>query len=165
MIIRSNQTHATRRGGALISSLIVVVTLSTLVASLFMVNITHQREVAGIQNRSRALYLAEMGISQCLLLLAGADERGEAPPATHGTAGVPNVVRGGNYWCDIVDNLDGTFTVTSTGSTNLVNRTVSAVVAALPSAFDHAIFAGISHACAPEHMRGAFSEPRRPHNR
>lgn len=131
-----------RRGSALVSSLIVVTIIAALTSSMLMVNIAHKREVAAIGNRTRAIYLAEAGVHQSLLELATAIEQGTALPTDSGTVDAPRRLSGGRYWSDITDNADGTFTVISTGTANLARRRVRAEISLVQSVFDHAIFAG-----------------------
>ncbi len=145
--MNSNRTQRpairdTQRGGALIAVLIVVALLTTIIASVFSVNMAHQREARAVSSRTRALYLADAGISSSLMALAAAERGGTPPPVVHGTENAPQLLRGGRYWCTIQENADESFTVTSTALVGTQRRTVEAVIAPLQGVFDHAIFAG-----------------------
>jgi hypothetical protein len=145
--LRSSPVRS-RRGGALVASLLVAFVLSGVLASMMLVGAAHKGEVSSAMRDSQALYLADAGVTASLLAIGGsvdAGGMGPAVPAAVGTPGAPRALKGGTYWSNLANNGDGTWTVTSTGKAGLRQRTVMAIVQGPePDVFDHAIFAGNS---------------------
>lgn len=134
------------------ASLLVAFVLSGVLASMMLVGIAHKGEVSSVMRDSQALYLADAGVTASLLAISGSVEaggKGPGVPATLGNAGAPCALKDGTFWCNLANNGDGTWTVTSTGRAGLRQRVVEAIVRGpLPDVFDHAIFAGNSGANA-----------------
>ena len=132
-----------RSGSALLSSLVIVVVLSGIALSALTMTMAHKREVSLVSKESRAFYLAEAGLSDAVLQLTTARNTGDLPPLSIGTSDSPIELKNGEYFCTLVENDDASFTVTSTGVSNLRRTTLEAVVAPNPGGiWDHAIFAG-----------------------
>ncbi|MEM7305191.1 MAG: hypothetical protein AAF682_00905 [Planctomycetota bacterium] len=132
-----------RRGSALATSLFVALTLSAVLASIMVIGVAHKTEVSSAMHASQALYLADAGVSEGILEIAAAGGEAGAVPTDLWSDGAPLELKNGDLWCSIDDNVDGTFTIRSTGRSGLHQRVVEAVVAPVGgSVFDHAIFAG-----------------------
>jgi len=145
---RSNtlqRRSSTSRGSALIGALVILVTLAGFAVAAMSVTMTHKGEVTSAAKQSRAFYLAEAGVSECLLTLSVCDTTGDPVPAALGSQAAPMTLRDGEYWCTLVQNVDLSYTVTSTGRTDGRTASVQAVVEPpVGGIWDHAIFAGNS---------------------
>ena len=131
------------RGAALASSLLVALVLASVLAAMMMIGAAHKGETSTALDSSRAFYLAEAGISECVVLIGGHQVAGTDVPKTHGTAAAPIELRNGSFWCTLEDHGDGSYTVTSTGQAGIRRRTLEALLDAGPAdIYDHAIFAG-----------------------
>ena len=134
---------ASDSGSALVTSLFIVIALAGMAAAIFSVGLSQNQESRSNSSQLRALYLAEAGVTESLVAVAGAFENQAAPPQSLGSEALPLRLKGGSYWCDLADNGDGTFTVTSHGRANQIQRTLEAVLVPIGNGvFDHAIFAG-----------------------
>jgi len=130
-------------GSALLPSLIAVVVLAGFSALVFTLSLSHSREVGRAGSELRALYVAEAGLGEALLVVAEAVEKAEAVPESHGTPEDPIELQGGSCWASIQDNGDDTYTVVATGLANGSARSIEGVLQHVGnSAFDHAVFAG-----------------------
>lgn len=141
--VRSTQCSrsSARRGGALVLSLVTLVSVAGLAAALLAVTQHRQREnVAGVEN-SKARYLAEAGLSASI----AAVRSGQA--ASFGSYKAPLAFGGGAYWTTAVDNGDGTFTVQSFAGHNGRDVGLEAVlVGQTEGVYSSALFAGNSSA-------------------
>lgn len=136
---------STRRGGALLPALVLVVMLTGLASAMFMLSLAHNREVSNAGERMRAFYQAEAGITETLARISIAERTDADAPQNVGTQDAPIRTQRGRFWCDVVDNGDGTFTATSNGAAGFARRRLQAVMSPVGgSVFDHAIFAGNS---------------------
>ena len=134
-----------RRGGALIASLLVVLTLSGVAAAVFSFSYALHREVGTQGAELRALYLAESGVTEALVQVAAAIEEEEEAPKTIGTEAAPLAMSTGRYWAEVTDNGDKTYTVRATGVVGSSRRTLEVVLEDTSiDLYDHAIFAGNS---------------------
>ncbi len=136
--------HRRREGSALVMSLFIVLVLSGVTVSIFLVNMSHKREVSTAVNESRLLYLADAGITEALSEMAASIEKSQPVPADVGTKTKPMELKEGNYYVDIADQGDGTYLVTSTGVAGVASKSVAAVVEKSEGVFDHAVFSGNS---------------------
>ena len=133
------------RGGALIVALIAVAVLSTLAVSALTLNMAVSREVEADRNEARALHLAEAGLNEAVAMLTTTLTTKAAPATSLGTETAPNSMKSGQYWADVTDNGDGTFTITATGSVNGRTRRAQAIVRQVGGGvFDNAVFSGNS---------------------
>jgi hypothetical protein len=127
----------------LLAALVVVVVLAGLAAALFTTTLSQQNEAGAIGREMKALYLAEAGVSECFSRLVASRARREPPPTRVGSVDQPLQLRGGEFWCDLAANADGTFTVTSSSRSGGGSAAVRAIIAPEPpGVFEHAIFAG-----------------------
>jgi len=143
----NSQLNHAQRGSALIVSLIIVFVLSMIATAALVVNVSNKNAISAIGNRTRAMYMAETGLSEALLQLATITNRtggGPLVPLMVGSKNAPTKREGGRFWYDINPNADGTYTVTSSGAAALATRRIRAVLQPDESVFDHAIFAGNS---------------------
>ena len=67
---RTDSRDRSRRGGALVASLIIVVTLVGVAASVFGISLARNREVVQSGERLQSLYMAETGLSESLMQVA-----------------------------------------------------------------------------------------------
>jgi hypothetical protein len=132
-------------GNALIGALVILVSLAGFAVAALTLTMAHKREVTSVSEQSRAFYMAEAGVSRCVLTLTAAAVTGDAVPGSIGSAGAPIALKDGAYWCSLTPNADGSYAVRSTGTADRKLATLEAIVA--PNAggvWDHAIFAGNS---------------------
>ena len=150
MYTGTSTTHAKstgREGSALLTSLLVVVVLSGIAVAALAMSLAHKKEASATIRQSKSFYMAEAGLNQTLFELTAATQAGSTVPVTVGTVNAPINYKGGAYWCDVVANPEGTYTVTATGAANFERTTVQAVLRANGgSVWDTAIFAGNSGA-------------------
>jgi hypothetical protein len=136
-------SRGTRRGGALLISLVASTFVAGLVAAVYTLSYSQTLEVNAFANQTRALYVADAGISESIVRVSGALALSNPVPAAVGSQAAPLAQRGGRYWCDLVEHASGRFTITSTGMVNLTRRSVEAVIEPLGGGiYDYAIFAG-----------------------
>lgn len=137
-----------RRGSALLISLIAIVAMSGIAGAILASSLATKQELGGAVAHTRALYTAEAGVSAALSQLTA---RGAA---NLGSAGNPIAFGDGSYWGTAVDNGDGTWTVTSVGRSGGEQRAVQAVLNG-PSGgvFNNAVFAGNSSNSGTYDMR------------
>ena len=139
------KTGGPRSGGALLFSLVAATLVAGLAAAAYTLSFAQTREVNQAASRTRALYVAEAGVSESIIRISGALAQSSTVPATIGTKGAPLEQRSGKLWCDVIDHANGEYTITSTGVANLTRRTLEAVIEPTGGGvFDYAIFAGNS---------------------
>ena len=129
--------NSSRRGTALMVSLIAVLVVSAFATSIMVVGTGEQQERRASVASARALYVAEAGMSQAIV-------RVEAGTLTDiGAVDAQVAFSGGNYWVDVTDNGDQTFTVTSFGTVgNAVRATEATLVQQGQGVYTSALFAG-----------------------
>lgn len=120
-------------------SLISIVAITGIAGAILGASMSSQKEVASSVAHTEALYAAESGVSTALSQLAA------SRAVALGTQNAPTRFGAGEYWGDAVNNNNGTWTVTSVGSSRGITRAVQAVLTA-PSGgiYENAIFAGNS---------------------
>ncbi len=134
---------AARRGGALVAALVIVVALAGIAASIFGVSVVRNDEARSKARETRALYLAETGLSEALMTVAVAKRDDQPVPAVIGTRSAPVEHQQGSFWCELRDNGDESFDVLVHGRAGVSERALAATLAPVGgSVFDHAIFAG-----------------------
>lgn len=133
--------HDSRRGGALITSLLAVVVLTGMTVAMLQMTVASNDEHRATSSRVDALYVAEAGLSEAIIAL----EIGGAA-AIAGSADAPLTFSGnGQYWSTTADNGDGSFTIQSFAQVEGSVRGVEAVMVSSGSpVFDNALFAGNS---------------------
>jgi hypothetical protein len=133
-----------QRGAALITSLVIVTVLTGAAVAILMASVGVTSRTNTTVVRSRALQLAESGVSEALANV-GINVPIGAPTATQiGTAAAPRRKGTGSYWADITDQGDGTFLAVSTGRAGLYRRRIESVFAPRRSVFSYAVHAGNS---------------------
>ena len=137
MFRRIRRRKKTKRGGALIISLVAVTVMAGMSAAILGVTASSNRAQRTSNEESRALYTAEAGVSDAVAQI----EAGIV--ADIGSAAAPITFGGGAYWVDVDDNGDDTFDLTAhavhTGglkSLEVIARNQSGGI------FANAIFAG-----------------------
>lgn len=140
----SKHARADQRGAALITSLVIVTVLTGAAVAILMASVGVTSRTNTTVIRSRALQLAEAGISEALANVGTTVPAGLAPAAQVGTAAAPRAKGTGRYWADVVDQGDGTFRVTSTGRVGLHRRRLVGILAPRRSVFSYAVLAGNS---------------------
>ncbi len=139
------KTHLSRRGGALISAVLIVATLAATAAAVFGISMMRSSEARRTAQQTRALYLAEAGLSEALMVIAINEREDLVVPATIGTEEFPMELRNGDYWCEITALGGEAYSVVSRGRAGSDLRALEARIAPLgTSIYDHAIFAGNS---------------------
>jgi len=147
MKLTQNRLHGanSRRGSAIVTAVVGVMLLAGMTAAILSFGIASKNEIEGTRESSRALYLAEAGVSETLAALQASLQPGIDAPTEVGTYDNPMSMQGGNYWVDVVDNLDGTFTATSFGSAAGTTRAIEVVITEVGGGvFSNALFAGNS---------------------
>jgi len=128
-------------------ALIAVLVLGGLTASMLTFSSAFQRENHSKEQSTKALYVAEAGMS-----LAIDSVRGGAmePIATsldivQGDSNAPMAFSGGGYWYQIVNNHDNSLTVTSYARVGTESRGTEAILTTeSENIYDSALFAGNS---------------------
>ncbi len=136
------------RGSALLLTVVSVVVLTALSAAILAVTASSQRESRSASEEIRALYLAETATSDLITSLR-VELRNPTGPAGNpampviGSAAAPRSFASGAYYGSVVDNGDGTYTLTSTGVAGSATQTIEVVVDSLAfGIFANAVFAG-----------------------
>ena len=131
---RTNQ-----RGSAMLVAVLAIVVLTGMSGAILSMSMSSNSQQDAATDGVRASYLAETGISHALANLTSGDD------TDIGTANAPIAFSSGNYFADLADNGDGTYTVTSVGNAQGAQRVIEAVLSPVGGgAFDNAIFAGNS---------------------
>lgn len=134
-----------RRGGALVISLLVAAALAAVAAAAFTLSVSQNAEVSSQAQELRALNVAEAGLTESIRRVAVAVSNLDPVPAAVDSEADGVAAKTGSWSSTIVDNGDGTYTITSTGLVGGARRDVQAVVREIENGvFDHAIFAGNS---------------------
>ncbi|MCK6448909.1 MAG: hypothetical protein L6Q99_21140 [Planctomycetes bacterium] len=139
MIRTTRNLGAAQRGGALLLSIITLVSIAGLAAALLAVVGSRQKENGADVEQAKARYLAEAGLSAAITAVR------TGAPAALGSQGGPIAFGGGGYWTTAVDNLDGTLTLESFGTRNGRSVGLEAVlVGQTEGVYTSALFAGNS---------------------
>lgn len=147
MKLRIRTGRRSRRGSALLISLIAIVAMSGIAGAILASSLASKQELGGSVAHTRALYAAEAGVSAALAQIsagAGVDLGDENNPIAFAD---------GAYWGTAVNN-DGVWTITCVGASNGERRAVQAIIEA-PSGgvFSNAVFAGNSSNSGTYDMR------------
>jgi len=128
------------------ASIVVVTMIAGMASLLLSVGRANQQELESVQADVKAFYLAEAGLNEALLSMSTSlsSDGDVAMPTAMGSAKQPHHLHQGDYWTSIVDNGDGTYTVTSTGESVDERCSVEAVVQVpdTSSVYHNALFAG-----------------------
>ena len=132
-------SRSLRRGSALLAATLALMVLLGLGGVILRASTAGRREQRAAEEVLRAAYLAESGVHDGIAnLIAGATN-------DIGSANQPAAFGGGSYWVDVVDNLDGTFELTSRASDGRQRMAVQAVVRPpVDDPLPGAVFAGNS---------------------
>lgn len=124
-------------GSASVAALLVVVTLIGISGAILTVSTRVKSEHGATIAHNKALYAAHSGVSHVANNLTAGDT------ADVGSAVAPVEFSDGTYYATVTDNLDGTFTVLSTGDVGRQTQTLEAVIQEQSGGvFSNAIFAG-----------------------
>lgn len=133
-------SRASQRGGALLIAVIAVIVLAGMTTAMLTISTANQREGRSAAGRVQALYVAEAGLSRAMAALEA-----DAPLAFFGAEGAPVSFSQGGYWGSSVDNGDGTWTITSFGEADGLQRGIEAVIVGqVHPIYSNALFAGNS---------------------
>jgi hypothetical protein len=139
MISSYSCSRRSRRGSAFLVSLIAIMVIASMSTAMLMVGSGRQRERSGSIESTKALYVAEAGMSETILRVADGDLNGVGGPDA------PVAFAGGDYWTSVVDNGDDTATVTAVGSfAGETRATQVTMVRSADGVFASALFAGNS---------------------
>ncbi len=128
-----------RRGSAMIVALIALVVLFGLAGAYLTLAAQVNDERDAAIDDLRALYVANSGVGHVVANLY-ADVTDDV-----GSHDQPIALQSGGFFADLVDNGDGTYTVTATGTVRRTSATVEAVVAPVSGGiYSNAVFAGNS---------------------
>jgi Tfp pilus assembly protein PilX len=124
-------------GSALLLALVVTLVLASMAGAMMAVSGAFKQEAVVATDESRALYVAEAGLSEGIALVqAGA-------PGNFGSVGAPVPFGDGGYWGTVQDNGDDSMTVTAFSQVSGRSRGVEAVmVLDQLDIYDTALFAG-----------------------
>jgi hypothetical protein len=146
LILRTGRRS--RRGSALLLSMVAIVAMTGIAGAILASSLSSKQELGGAVQHTRAMYVAEAGVSAALVQLTG-DGIAEL-----GTEQAPTTFGDGAYWGTVVNNGDNTFTVTSVGRSGGETRAVQATLRGpTGGAFNNAIFAGNSSNSGTYNMR------------
>ena len=106
---RAQPIHNSRRGSALIASLVVVLVISSMGAVLIQLHSSITRRAAQSVDTKRALYMAEAGLSEAYLAVA------QGKSGNVGSVAQPAVFGDGIYWVEASEETDGRVTLDATG--------------------------------------------------
>lgn len=126
-----------RRGGALIASLIVATLLAGLGAGLVQVQTSITRRQTSSIDLTRAMYMAEAGLAEAFIALAQGKSgviAGEDHPAALG---------GGLFWVEATEGADGQIKLKSTGIIERSHASLESVVQRSVSPFGRLGFFGV----------------------
>jgi hypothetical protein len=150
MSTTNRNTSSGRRGSALILALVATLVLAGMAGAIMAVSGSFKQEGTAFTDESRALYVAEAGLSQGIVAAQVMGVPANPPPAgtivgQAGSMDAPMAFGEGGYWNTIVENGDTTWTVTSFAQVSDHERGVEAVLAQnVNSIYDSAVFAGNS---------------------
>ena len=127
-------------GSATLSALVVGVVLMGLSMAILTTSMSTEREWSASGHREEAVSCASSGVAHAV------DNLYAGSTADIGSPDALMAFGGGEYWVDVVDNGDETFTLTSTGSVRGVTQTLEATVVEIGAGgvFHNALFAGNS---------------------
>ncbi|MCP3920279.1 MAG: hypothetical protein GY711_32535 [bacterium] len=129
----------------MIAVLIIVSVLAALATSALTFNVAAQAETETSRKGLRALYLADAAVSEALAEVVTRTALNETVPGNLGSHGNPLHLAGGDYWAQITDNGDNTYTVVTTGSIDGAQRSIEVLVRNTAGiVFDTAVYAGNS---------------------
>jgi hypothetical protein len=133
-----------RRGSALLLAIVVSVVLAGLAGGMLAITGSFHRENVASSDGSRALYVAEAGLSEGIAMVQSDAVQLNDPPAAFGAAGASVPFGGGGYWGSIVpDPAASIFTVSAFAEVAGQTRGVEAVLGQdQQSVYDSALFAG-----------------------
>ena len=132
-------TSENRSGNATVIAVIVLFVIGSLAGVVLSLSQRHSGEVSALADQNRAFFVAQAGVNEALAdLEAGTVE-------AVGSAYEPVNASGGNYWVDMADNGDSTFTLTSHARAGLQEKAIEVVVEKQEEGvYTNAIFAGNS---------------------
>lgn len=137
-----------RRGSALLLALVATLVLAGMAGAIMAVSGSFKQEGAAFTDESRALYVAEAGLSQGIVAAQNLGVPAKAGAAgtvmsSSGTDDAPTDFGEGGYWNSVVENGDATWTVTSFAQVANHERGVEAVLARnVNQIYNSALFAG-----------------------
>lgn len=141
-------TRSDRRGSALLLALVATLVLAGMAGAIMAVSGSFKQEGNAFTDESRALYVAEAGLSQGIVTAQVMGVPANPPPAgtvvaSTGSAGAPTGFGEGGYWNTVVENGDETWTVTSFAQVASHERGVEAVLTRnVNEIYNSALFAG-----------------------
>jgi hypothetical protein len=141
---KRNKQRPEQRASALLMAIVVTVALAGMAGAMLAITGSFKKESVASTDGSRALYVAEAGLSDGIALVQGNGIQLNDPAATFGAAGANVPFGGGGYWGSVVpDAAAQTFTVTSFAQVAGQARGVEAVLGPdQQSIYDSALFAG-----------------------
>ncbi|MFT5051273.1 MAG: hypothetical protein ACI8QZ_002684 [Chlamydiales bacterium] len=132
-----------RCGGALVATLIIVAVLAAMAATALTVNPSSKQVIDASRSRMRAIYLAEAGVAEALGTLYASGLNGQAPAGSYGDRSTPRTSDAGEFWTQLLENSDGTYTAMSTAAVDGAERSLEVIVELKQETiYDHALFAG-----------------------
>lgn len=140
---RKNQRPG-QRASALLMAIVVTVALAGMAGAMLAITGSSKKESVASTDGSRALYVAEAGLSDGIALVQGNGIQLNGQPAAFGAAGASVPFGGGGYWGSVVpDPVAETFTVTAFAQVSGQSRGVEAVLGQNQQGiYDSALFAG-----------------------
>ncbi len=139
----SNLRNGEERGSALLLAIVATIVLAGMAGAVMAVSGAFKHESTSATENSRALYVAEAGLSEGIAAVQADDKI--YLDNTFPDLMVPTAFGNGTYWGDVSKIDDETLTVTAFGSISGQTRGVEAVlVKSVSSIYDHALFAGNS---------------------
>ena len=125
---KQNQRHG-ERGSALLLAIVATVALAGLAGAMLAISGEFNQENVASTDGSRALYVAEAGLSDGIALVQNDSIQLNDPTAVFGAAGASVPFGGGGYWGSVApDAVAGTFTVTAFAEVAGQSRGVEAVL-------------------------------------
>lgn len=136
--MRGECGHGSREGSGAVIAVMVIVLLAILTGAMLMTTMQGKDERRAAIDRHQAIFTADAGIARAVTNLTAGDDT-----AMIGDVDNPLPFAGGDFWVRVDDNMDTTYTVTSTGVAKGELQTIEAVLEPRGGGiYDNAIFAG-----------------------
>ena len=143
MRTKNTNIRTSRRGSALLLALVATLVLAGMAGAIMAVSGSFKQEGTAFTDESRALYVAEAGLSECINAAQMATVAGQPLPAGFGDQAVPMTFGDGAYWTTLVDNGNNTLTVNASAQFSDHARGVEAVLRRnVNEIYNSALFAG-----------------------
>ncbi|MEQ1894092.1 MAG: hypothetical protein ABL998_16245, partial [Planctomycetota bacterium] len=137
--MKKNAAARARGGNATVIAVLMMLVIGSLVGLVLTVTQRHSAEANAVVDKERAFFVAEAGANEALARFATGNQADVGGPKAK------LELSGGEYWVDIVDNADDTFTLTTFARAGLQEKAIEVVVEQeQQGVYNNGIFAGNS---------------------